>query len=313
MKAAQIVAYGGPSAVVINEVPKPSIDKTQVLIQVHASSLNPADSGLRAGDMDSVMPLQFPATLGGDVAGVVVEVGEDVKDFAPGNNVYGQSYCMFGGSGAFAEYAAVNAGQLATMPKNVDFDQAGSLPLVGISALQAVMGSIKLQPGQRVLIHGGAGAVGAIAVQIAKHVGAYVAATAGAQGVATVKALGADEVIDYRAQQFETILHDYDAVVDLVGGETFTKSLRVLKPGGTIVTLVAWMDEAITAAKAQNFNALFQGTDVTTEALDELTELIQSGVVTPPASIAYPLSEIVEAFTAREDGSAGKKVIVTIG
>lgn len=310
MKAAQINEYGAPSVLTINEVDVPTVGEGQVLVEVHASSLNPFDSTVRNGYMKDMIPLELPVTLGGDIAGVVTGLGEVVTDVAVGDKVYGQANVVAGNSGAFAEFAATKAEQVAKMPANLDFLQAGSLPLVGVSALQALTEHIGLQSGQKLFIHGGAGGIGTIAIKIAKHIGAYVATTASADNTDLVKELGADEVIDYKTQDFAELLSDYDAVFDLVGGDDFNKSLTILKKGGVAVSMIAQVDEAKT--KELGVTAITQATHVTTDALNALTKLIEENVVEPQVSKTFPLDQIQEAFEARESGAVPGKVVIEI-
>ena len=190
MKAAQIKEYGDPSVVEIVEIDRPTAGEGQVLIEVHASSLNPVDSAIRSGYMHQMMPLQFPTTLGGDVAGVVTDVGAGAEGLKVGDRVYGQANAAFGNSGAFAEYAVTAAGQVAAAPKNLSLSEAASLPLVGVSAVQALTEHIKLEAGQKILITGGSGGIGTLAIQIAKALGAYVATTATGEGLEIAKELG---------------------------------------------------------------------------------------------------------------------------
>ncbi|HEY5806273.1 MAG TPA: NADP-dependent oxidoreductase [Candidatus Saccharimonadales bacterium] len=311
MKAAQISEYGGASVVEVNEVGRPMAGEGQVVVEVRAASLNPFDSKIREGYMKDVIPLRFPATLGGDIAGTVVEVGADVTGFAAGDKVYGQAYVMGGGSGALAEFAATRPKQIAKAPANLDLTEAASLPLVGVSALQALTEHISLQSGQKILIHGGSGGIGTVAIQIAKHLGAYVATTVPTEVVDAAKELGANEVIDYRTQDFTVIIRDYDAIFDTVGGEVFEKSLAVLRPGGIAVTMAGRVDEA--TAKAHGVTAIAQGTGVTTERLDKLTKMIEGGIVTPHVAKVFPLSQIQEAFEYRESQSFTGKVVIEIG
>ncbi|HUC20173.1 MAG TPA: NADP-dependent oxidoreductase, partial [Candidatus Polarisedimenticolaceae bacterium] len=244
MKAAQINDYGDPSVIHINEISKPQVSEGKIVAEVYGSSLNPFDTSLRAGYMKEMIPLQLPATLGGDFAGVITEVGEGVTHFRVGDKVYGQAGAVAGNSGAFAEFAATKATQVALMPKNLDFDQAASLPLVGVSALQALTQHIKLAAGQKIFIHGGAGGIGTIAIQIAKHLGATVATTATGDHIGQVEQLGADQVIDYKTQDFSEILSDFDAAFDTVGGDEFNKTFTILKRGGIAVSMIARGDEA---------------------------------------------------------------------
>jgi alcohol dehydrogenase len=310
MKAAQINEYGEPSVIHINDVEKPIIAPNKVLVEVHASSLNPFDSKIRQGYMKDSIPLQFPVTLGGDIAGTVSEVGEGVTHISVGDTVYGQANVVAGNSGAFAEFALTAADQVAKAPVGLDFTQTASLPLVGVSALQAIVHHINLQSGQKIFIHGGAGGIGTIAIQIAKHIGAYVATTATGDGIEYVTQLGADEVIDYKAQDFAQTLQDFDAVFDAVGGDDFGKSFSILKQGGRAVSMTAQPDKA--KAAERDITAITQSTHVTTTALDELRALIESGAVTPRIDKVFPFDQVQEAFAARENGTIRGKVVLQI-
>jgi NADPH:quinone reductase-like Zn-dependent oxidoreductase len=307
MKAAQINEYGDTSVIQINEISQPQPKPGQVLVKVVATSLNPFDTKLREGYMKAGIPLKFPATLGGDFAGTIAELGPNIAGLAVGDKVYGQANVVAGNSGSFAEFAVTKVSEVAKMPSNVDFEQAASLPLVGVSALQALVQHIKLQSGQKLFIHGAAGGIGTIAVQIAKHVGAYVAGTATGGGAERVVQLGVDEVIDYKVQDFAAQLHDFDAVFDTVGGDDFARALAILKPGGVAVSMIAQADEQ---AKELGVTAITQSTKVTTEMLDKLRELVESGVVTPQVGKIFLFEQIQQAFEARESGKIPGKVVV---
>ncbi|HEX5797300.1 MAG TPA: NADP-dependent oxidoreductase [Candidatus Saccharimonadales bacterium] len=310
MKAAQISEYGDSSVLQINEVEKPVPKPKQVVVEVYAASLNPFDTSVRAGYVKDSMPIQLPATLGGDIAGVVSEVGDNVDSLGVGDKVYGQASVVAGNSGAFAEFAATSAKQIAKSPSNLDFKQAASLPLVGVSAMQAVSEHIDLKPGQKIFIHGGAGGIGTIAIQIAKHLGAYVATTATGDGISLVKNLGADEIIDYRSRDFSEVLNGFDAVFDTVGGDDFNKSFPILKKGGIAVTMIAQPDEA--KARELGVTVVRQGTRVNTKKLNLLTKLVEEGVLVPQVNKVFPLEKIKEAFEAREGGATKGKVVITI-
>jgi len=310
MKAAQISEYGGPSQVVVNEVERPTLSEGQVLVEVHAASLNPYDTTVRSGRVKDQIPLTFPITLGGDIAGTVTQVAADVDTVKVGDKVYGQANVVAGNSGAFAEFAATKATQVAIMPNNIDFNQAASLPLVGVSALQAITKHLALQPGQKIFINGGAGGIGSIAVQIAKHIGAYVATTAAPEDKDYLTTLGADEIIDYTTQDFATLLHDFDALFDTVGGDLFNASLSILRRGGIAVSMIAHADEA--HVKELGVTAISQFTKVTTPMLDQLTKLVEEGVVETRVGITFPLDQVKEAFEARELGSVHGKIVLTI-
>lgn len=310
MKAAQIDRYGDASVMHVNDIPRPSPRRGQVLVEVHAASLNPFDTTIRNGSMKDSIPLDFPATIGGDLAGIVIETSEDVKDIIVGEAVYGQAYVVGGNSGAFAEYAVTAASRLARSPAGLTFTEAASLPLVGVSAFQALTEHLSIKPGHKLFIHGGAGGIGTVAIQIAKHIGAHVATTATGEGAAYAKTLGADEVIDYKAQDFAEVIKDFDAVFDTVGGDDFNKSLRILKRGGRGVSMIAPPDENV--AHELGVVALMQGTHVTTGALNALTSLVEQGIVTPHVGRIYPLEGIQEAFVARESGTVHGKIVLKL-
>jgi NADPH:quinone reductase-like Zn-dependent oxidoreductase len=310
MKAAQITEYGDASVVKINDTDIPTAKPGQVVVEVHAASLNPFDTIVREGYLQQNVPLQLPATLGGDIAGVVTEAGEDVTDFTVGDKVYGQANIVAGNSGAFAEFAATSAAQIAKMPENLGFTEAASLPLVGVSAIQALTEHINLTADQKIFINGGAGAIGSIAIQLAKNIGAYVATTATGEGIELTKQLGADEAIDYKTNDFSTLLKNYDAVFDTVGGDTFDKSLAILKKGGIAVSMAADADSDLAATL--EVTAIHQMTHVTTRHLDTLRELVEKGVITPRIGATFPLDQITEAQRARESGEVLGKVAITI-
>lgn len=306
MKAAQINQYGGPEVINLVEVDKPQPGPGQVLVEVHAASISPFDTTVREGRASSMIK-SLPITLGGDIAGVVVS---GAGGFREGDRVYGAANVVAGNSGAFAEFAATSQDQLAAMPNNVSFIEAASLPLVGLSALQVIGDQIGLKPRQKILIHGGAGGIGTVALQLAKHIGAHVAATASGEGLAYVKKLGADEVIDYKNQDFSEILSDYDAVLDTVAGETYKKSFKVLKKGGVIVSMLSRPDEEL--MNKHQVRAVAQQTRTTTEALNELSALIEKGVITPHVGQVFSLDRVQEAASARESGQITGKVVLKI-
>ncbi len=309
MRAAQISEYGHADKVKVVETEKPPVGLNQVLVEVHAASLNPFDTTVREGYVKDMIGA-LPVTLGGDIAGVVAEVGEGVTHVSVGDNVYGQANAVAGNSGALAEFAVTKAGQVAKAPASLTFIEAASLPLVAASAYQALHEHIGLQPGQKLFIHGGSGGIGSIAIQIAKHAGAYVAASARGEGTELVAQLGADEVVDTGSRDFTTIIRDYDAVFDTVGGDDFDTCLSILKPGGVAVSMIAAADEA--KATEQGVTALTQSTKVTTEKLDAIRELVEQGVVKPQIARTFTLDQIVEAFEARENGKLNGKIVVRI-
>lgn len=308
MKAVQFNEYGDASVLKVVDIEKPSVSTGQVLVDVAAVSLNPFDSKLRDGVMKDGIPLNLPITIGGDIAGVVSELGEGVSDFAVGDKVYGQANAVAGNSGAFAEFAATKATQIAKAPSNLTLEEASSLPLIGVSALQAVHDHLDVQSGQKLFVHGGGGGIGSIAIQIAKHLGAYVATTATGEDIEYVRSLGADEIIDYASADYAESLSSYDAAFDTVGDD-FNKMIGILARGGKAVSMVASADEA--RASELGVTAQTQGTRVTTEKLDALRDLVESGIVTVRIGKTFPLDQVIEAFQVREAGEKGK-VVVTI-
>lgn len=309
MKAAQINEYGDASVVKVVDIEVPKPQAGQVLVEVHASSINPFDISVRSGKVQNMIP-SLPITLGGDIAGIITELGEGVTELAVGDRVYGQANVVAGNSGAFAEYAVTKVTQVGLAPKSLDDIQAGALPLVGLSALQALTQHLNLQSGQKIFIHGGAGGIGSHAIQLAKHIGAYVATTATGEDIAHVKSLGADEVIDYKAQDFSATLKDFDAVFDTVGGEEFNKALPILKRGGVAVSMTGHADEGRT--RELGVTALTQSTHTTPEMLNKLRELVDAGIIKPQIGKIFPLDQIQEAFRALETHAVHGKVAIKI-
>ncbi|MCL5772761.1 MAG: NADP-dependent oxidoreductase [Firmicutes bacterium] len=311
MKAAQINKYGGSEVVEINgNAPKPAVSSGQLLIEVHAAGVNPVDWKIREGYMQQMMLLKFPATLGGDFSGVITEVGAGVPGFKKGDEIYGFASSLRGGSGAFAEFVLAGAEFIAHKPGKISHVEAAALPLAGVSAWQALVDHIALSSGKKILIHGGAGGIGTMAIQIARHLAAYVAATAGAEDRQYVKELGADEVIDYKKEPFEDLLRDYDAVFDTVGGETYIKSFKVLKKGGIIVSMLEQPRPEL--MKQYGVNAIGQFTQVTGERLSKLAELIDKRVIKVHVDKTFPLEHAGEALTYLQKGHPRGKVVLKI-
>jgi alcohol dehydrogenase len=310
MKAAQINSYGPKDAIkTANDAPKPQAQEGQVLIEVHAAGVNPFDWKLREGYMKEFIPLKFPATLGGDFAGIISEIGEGVSGLNVGDEVYGSANAA-GGQGSFAEFTPANADQTARKPKSVDFTVAAALPLAGTSAYQALVEHAKLQHGQKVLIHGGAGGIGTFAIQIAKNLGAYVSTTASSDDSEFVKSLGADEFIDYKSQKFEDLLKDYDVVFDTVGGETYKKSYKVLKPGGVLVSMLEQPDEEL--GSKYKVQAIAQQSRPTTERLTELAKLVDDGSIKVNVEKVFPLEQASGALASLQEGIHRGKVVIQV-
>jgi len=301
MKAVQIKSYGGNEVLEIKDIDKPALKNGQVFVEIHAASLNPIDYKLRSGILKEWMPLTFPATLSGDFAGKVVETGE---------KVFGSCIVLNGGSGALAQFAACNISNMTPMPKHTDFTQAASLPLVGASSIQALEEHMNLSQSQKILIHGGAGGIGSIAIQLAKLHGAYIATTVRKEHEEFVKGLGADQVIDYETQDFSEIITDFDAVFDCVGGQVTNKSFKVLKKGGILISMLGQPDEAL--VKKYGVTGIGQFTKTTSEKLKRLANLVDEGKIKPQVDKVFPLEQIRQAFDYLEHGHPRGKVVISI-
>jgi NADPH:quinone reductase-like Zn-dependent oxidoreductase len=302
MKAVRINEWGQP--VQIEELPEPTPADDQVLVRVHAASINPVDGGIAAGYMQ--MMYSTPLTLGTDFAGEVVAVGADVQDVQPGDAVYGMSL----NRGTFAEYAAIPASGVARKPQSLDYVQAAAVPLAGLSAWQTLFNLAQLQSGERILIHGAAGGIGSFAVQLAKGAGAYVIGHARGNDADFVKQLGADQVINADSERFEDVVDTVDVILDLVRGEYVERSFTVLKPGGRYVTTANMLPED--AGKDHGIVATGTFTQPSVEELTKLAEEIDAGRVKVIVQRTFPLEEAQTAlFYTPEDGAPGK-VVVTI-
>lgn len=310
MKTAQIKNYGGPEVIEITDINKPAVKEGQVLVEVHAASLNPFDYKVRSGAYQKFIPLALPYTPGGDFSGVIIELGAGVQEFKVGDEVYGSANAAGGASGSLAEYAAANTTQEALKPKKASHSEAAASVLVGVSALQALDDHIRLKSGQKVLIHGGAGGIGHVAVQYAKHLGTYVATTVRQADLDFVKALGADEVIDYEKQNFEDIIKGYDAVYDTVGGDTYTKSFQVLKKGGVLVSMTEQPNDEL--AKQHGVEAIYQSSQINRKNLVKLAGLIDNSILKVHTDKEFPLDQTAEAFKHLETGHPRGKVVVNV-
>jgi len=233
MKAFILDRYGRNERLRAGDTPEPEVGDEDVLVRVHAAGVNALDAKIRNGEFKLILPYRLPLILGNDVAGVVERVGARVRGFAPGDEVYARPDSDR--IGTFAELVAIKQGSLAHKPKNISMEEAASIPLVGLTAWQALVEKANLQPGQKVLIHAGSGGVGTFAIQLAKHLGAVVATTTSTENVALVKQLGADVVIDYKKESFEDVLSACDVVLNSLGEDALFKSLRVLERGGKLV------------------------------------------------------------------------------
>ena len=310
-KAARLHNYGGADAIEVEEADIPEPKAGEVVIRVRDAGVNPIDWKIADGYLKDVMPLRFPVTLGTDVAGVVEAAGPGVKEFKRGDEVFGQAGITNGGSGSFAEYAVATPKTLALKPNTVDFVKAASLPLAGVSALQAITEHLDVRAGQKILIHGGAGGIGSIAIQIAKNIGAEVASTCSKEDISFVRDLGADKAIDYRSQKFEEILNNLNAVFDTVGGDTYERSFQVLKKGGRIVSMLESPRDDL--VNQYGVTAMYQQTHVTTPRLRRLAALVDSGAIKTHVSKVYPLDATAEALRDLKEHSPKGKVAIAVG
>lgn len=308
MKAIIINQYGSADELVEQEVPLPEIKDDQVLVELKATSINPIDWKMREGYLKEMLPYKFPIILGWDAAGIVKKIGKKVTAFQPGDKVFARP--KTNPNGTYAEYVAVEEDLVCSLPENSTFDEAAAIPLAGQTAWVALVEISHLKKGDRVLIHGGSGGVGHLAIQIAKHFGAYVATTASGKNEEFVKSLGADEFINYKEQDFETLLSDYDIVLDTQGGETQEKSFSVLKKGGTLVSIAAPPDEVKAAEKGIKIGYFFLEPDG--ERLKKLAELMESGKLKATIGKSFSFTEegMRDAHKAsKEHGVIGKIVV----
>lgn len=312
MKSAQIKKYGGSEVVEVNQsTPAPNDPSAgKVLVDIKAAGVNPADWKFRDGFFQQMMPLQFPSTLGWDFSGVIEKVGEGISDFKQSDEVYGQASELTGGSGAFAEMALATADTIAHKPKTLSHEQAAGLPTVGVSARQALVETIGLTNGQKILIHGGAGGIGSIAIQLAKHLGAYVSTTVRANDMQYVRELGADEIIDYQTQNFDDLLHDYDAVYDNVGGETYARSFKVVKKGGIIVSMVEQPNQQL--MDQFGVKAVFQLTQANRERLTKLAQWVDQNNIRVNVEKTFLLEEAAKALEYQRMVHPRGKVVLEI-
>src|SRR5215210_4867826 len=317
MKSAQIKTYGDSEVLEINPN-SPSLNdpsESMVLVPVKAAGVNPSDWKLREGFFKQMAPLQFPATLGMDFSGVIEKVGKGVSpDLKQGDEVYGQGGVLAGGSGAFAEMALAKADKIAHKPKTLTHEQAAGLPLVGVSAWQALVETMQLSKGQKILIHGGAGGIGSISIQLAKHLCAHVATTVITNDIQFVKEeLGADEAIDYKTQTFENVLpHDFNAVFDTVGGETYTRSFKVLKRGGGGI-IVSMLEQPVQELMDQfGVKAVFVFSQGNRERLTKLAEWVDQNNIRVNVERTFPLNEARGALDYQRDVHPRGKIVLAM-
>jgi NADPH:quinone reductase-like Zn-dependent oxidoreductase len=304
MQAIQANDYGGPEVLALKQAPRPEPNADQVLIRLKAAGVNPADWKYRAGFYKQFMPLQFPWTPGLDGSGVVEAVGANVTSFKKGDEVYGIV------SGGYAEYALAVANEVQPKPAGLTFAEAATIPLGALTAWGTVIDAAGVEKGQRVLVHGAAGGVGGYAVQLARWKGAQVTGTASAQNLDYVRSLGAENVIDYNATPFETVLRDLDVVIDTVGGDIPERSWPVLRPGGIFVTVAAWLPEG--AGQAQNVKAV-NASRAAPENLKKISELIGTKQIKPEVGPIFSLVDAAQAQELSQTGHGRGRIILHIG
>ncbi|SFO61586.1 alcohol dehydrogenase [Variovorax sp. OK605] len=332
MKAFVLERYGKKRALRLTDMPTPELRDDEVLVEVHAAGVNLLDAKIRDGEFKLILPYRLPLVLGHDVAGVVVQVGRRVQQFRLGDEVFARPDDFR--IGTFAEFVAVKEASLALKPKGLKMAEAASIPLVGLTAWQALVEKAKLKKGQKVFIQAGSGGVGTFAIQLAKHLGATVATTTSTANVELVKSLGADVVIDYKTQDFEALLRDYDVVLNSQDGTTLEKSLRVLKPGGKLISISGPPDpdfgKEIAApgfvklamrllslgvrrrAKARSVDYAFLFMRANGAQLHEIARLIDAGAIRPVIDRIFPFAATNEALAYVEAGRAKGKVVVQV-
>jgi NADPH:quinone reductase-like Zn-dependent oxidoreductase len=305
MRAIRFHEYGGPEKLVLDRVERPEPKDGEVLVRVHAAAVNPVDWKFRAGYLKDWVPLALPYIPGNDVAGTVEAAGPGVSGFHKGDTVFG-----YIAGGTYAEYAVVPAKNLRPKPSNISFDEAAGVPIGALTARFALIDIARLQAGQTILVHGGAGGVGLYAVQIARALGAKVAATASAANLDFVRSLGAETAIDYNATPFETVVHDMDAVLDTIGGDVQARSWQVLRKGGILVSVVGQPP----AEEAEKHGVRGAGvqTAFTGEQLGEIAALIESGKVKPVLGPVFPLAEAAKAQAKSQEGHGRGRIVLHV-
>jgi len=307
MKAIRIHGYGGPEQLRYEDALDPMLHKGQILVRVYAASVNPVDYKLASGAMREFVPLPFPWIPGGDFAGTVERLGEGVTTLRPGDDVFGAS--PFGG--AYARFVVAPADTAAPKPRKLNYLEAASVPIAGLTAWQGLFDHARLQPGQMILIHAAAGGVGSFAVQLAHWKKARVLATGSAANSAYLRELGSDEVIDYTKTRFETVAQDVDVVFDLVGGETQLRSFATLKRGGHLISAVQPPSQE--AARNYGIHAMMMRMQASPRGLARLGELIDGGELKTNVTMTYPLSKVPEAWKQIMSGHTRGKMVVEIG
>ncbi|MEH7532822.1 NADP-dependent oxidoreductase [Bacillus toyonensis] len=329
MKAMIIDRYG-KVPMRMTEVPTPEINEYEVLAEIHAASINPIDFKIRDGKVKMLLKYEMPLILGNDFSGVIVKIGAKVTNFKVGDEIYARP--RKNKIGTFAEYIAIHEDDIALKPNNLSFEEAASIPLVGLTSYQALHDIMQLQKGQKILIHAGSGGVGTFAIQLAKIMGATVTTTASEAGVNLVTSLGADEIINYKTEKFEDILKNYDAVFDTIGGATLEKSFNIIKSGGNIVSisgmpnarfgkefgsgffktlLFSLASKKLTALeKKHNAQYSFLFMKPSGDQLRTIANYIKAGQIKPVIDRVFPFEDAQKAMEYSESGRAKGKIIV---
>lgn len=333
MKGFIINRYGKNETQHLTELPAPVVQENDILVEVHSAGVNVLDALIRNGDFKLFLPYKAPFTLGHDVAGIVKKVGSKVSKFKVGDEVYARPADHR--IGAFAEYLSIAESDVALKPKNLTMEEAASIPLVGLTAWQAFVEVAQLKKRQKVFIQAGSGGVGTFAIQLAKHLGAFVATTTSTTNIDLVKRLGADLVIDYKKEDFESILQDYDLVLHSNKEPiVLEKSLRILKPGGQLISLVGpptpefakdlglpWYLKLVTSLlsagakkKARKLNTQFSFLFMRAagDQLSQITRLIEAGIIQPVIDKVFPFEQTNEALAYLETGRAKGKVVIKV-
>jgi NADPH:quinone reductase-like Zn-dependent oxidoreductase len=285
MKAARVLRFGPPSVIENDDLPRPEPAAGQLLVRVKAAGVGPWDALVREGK--SELHQALPLVLGSELSGIVEQIGAEISGFKTGDEVYGATNHQF--TGAYAEYALASADMMSQKPPTLNFIEAGSAPIVAVTAWQMLFDHARVTAGQTILIHGAAGNVGAYAVQLASQAGLHVTATAASADLQYVRGLGAERVVDYQTQRFEELLSGMDVVLDTVGGDTQQRSLQVLKPGGILVSVMSTIPD--TAQKRYGVRAVFFYVDVTTARLNKITELFDSRKLITDVGTVLPLEK----------------------
>jgi NADPH:quinone reductase-like Zn-dependent oxidoreductase len=332
MKAFIVDRYKSKTGMRLGDMPMPQWAEDEVLVEVHATAVNLLDAKILKGEFKLILPYRTPFVLGHDVAGVVVRVGAGVRQFKPGDEVYARPHDLR--IGTFAEFIAVKESALAPKPGNISMEEAASLPLVGLTAWQALVEMAQLKKGQKVFIQAGSGGVGTFAIQLAKHLGAFVATTTSANNAALVQSLGADLVIDYKNEDFEKVLRGYDVVLNSQDRKTLEKSLQVLKPGGKLISIsgppdpafadairAPWMVKQVVRmlsrgvrrkARRRDVDYAFLFMQANGSQLRQITALVESGAIRPVLDRVFPFASSNEALAYVESGRAKGKVVIKL-